>query len=153
MSTTAKSASDVHGFEYDWLARDVRGHVALFTTAGGGYAPDGFLTDTEAHAHAIELLLELPVFTDARFFPAVPSKRVNTWKLVAERGLYAYDSDPNGGPYKMVAAPVQPITVAGLHATIVQAINRVRFSFEFGDTSIVTQEMFELTAPCSVSES
>ena len=56
---TAKSADQVLGFEYDWLASDVDGHVALFSTAGGGYAPNEFLRDTAEHDAAIELILAL----------------------------------------------------------------------------------------------
>jgi hypothetical protein len=36
---SAKSAIDIQGFEYDWLAVDLDGHVAVFTTAGDGFAP------------------------------------------------------------------------------------------------------------------
>src|SRR5437899_85750 len=39
----AKSADEILGLEFDWLASDADGHVALFSTAGGGYAPEDFL--------------------------------------------------------------------------------------------------------------
>lgn len=47
-SGRVKGASDIRGYEHDWPARDADDHVALFSTAGGGYAPDEFLRDTEA---------------------------------------------------------------------------------------------------------
>ena len=65
----AKSADEIQGFEFDWLATDVDGHVALFSTAGGGFAPEAFLLDTDAHNAAIKALLASPPRTKARFAP------------------------------------------------------------------------------------
>lgn len=48
----AKSAAEILGLEFDWLASDADGHVALFSTAGGGYTPEAFLQDTDAHDRA-----------------------------------------------------------------------------------------------------
>ena len=103
---TYKSPDDIKGLEYDWLATDAEGHVALFSTAGGGYAPDAFLHDTDAHDDAIAAILASEPRTRVRFAPLLPPNRKNTWRLAAERGLFAFDSDPNGGPYRIVAAPV-----------------------------------------------
>lgn len=58
-----KSAEEILGLEYDWLASDAKGFVALFTTAGGGYAPTEFLKDTDAHDRAIDIILDLPATT------------------------------------------------------------------------------------------
>lgn len=44
-----KSRDEIHGLEFDWLARDADGNVALLSTAGGGYAPEEFLRDTDLH--------------------------------------------------------------------------------------------------------
>ncbi|RKG76654.1 hypothetical protein D7W79_17330 [Corallococcus exercitus] len=46
----AKTAKDISGYEFDWLACDGAGHVGFFSTAGGGHAPEAFLRDTEAAA-------------------------------------------------------------------------------------------------------
>src|SRR5262245_52257163 len=53
-AVSAKSADEILGLEFDWLASDADGHVALFSTAGGGFAPDEFLSDTDAHDRAID---------------------------------------------------------------------------------------------------
>jgi hypothetical protein len=100
-----KSAVEIEGLEFDWLASNADGHVALFSTAGGGFAPPEFLQDTDAHDAAIKAVLALPPSTHALFAPELASHLVNTWCLVAERGLWAFDSDPNGAPYSLVAAP------------------------------------------------
>jgi hypothetical protein len=44
----------IDGMEADWLACDADDCVALFSTAGGGYAPREFLKDIDAHGSAIE---------------------------------------------------------------------------------------------------
>lgn len=36
---TAKSADDILGLEFDWIASDADGHVARFSPAGGGMPP------------------------------------------------------------------------------------------------------------------
>jgi hypothetical protein len=48
-----KSREEIQGFEFDWLASDVGGFVALFSTAGAGDVPNAFLQDTGAHEKAI----------------------------------------------------------------------------------------------------
>jgi hypothetical protein len=127
-SVGAKSADDILGAEYDWLAGDQDGHVALFTTAGGGYAPDTFLLDTDAHANAIRAVLAGPARTSARFAPLLAAQYENTWELVAERGLFAFDADIDGGPYRLVAAPESAINVAHLPEAAVDVIRFLTFS-------------------------
>lgn len=140
---TSKSAADVLGLEYDWLGCDSLGHIALFSTAGAGYAPAEFLRDTDAHDIAIQEVLALPATTEARFFPEVAAGLVNTWRLVAERGLYAYDCDPNGGPYRLVAAPLIPAGADALPSTVVAVARRVRCAALFESPTVVTEWLLE----------
>ena len=137
-----KSADEIRGFEYDWIACDVDGFVGLFSTAGGGYAPPEFLLDTHAHDAAIDAILELPVSTEARFAPKVLPNLQNTWQLVAERGFFAFDSDPHGGPYRQVAAPRAPIHVDQLPQsvrTVARALTLKRVRFDIH--SIVSADL------------
>lgn len=103
-----KSRDEIRGLEFDWLGRDADGNVALFSTAGGGYAPEEFLRDTDLHDAAIREILALAASTEAVFAPELAANLANTWRLVAERGLFAFDADPSGGPYRLVAAPRVP---------------------------------------------
>ncbi|NOU28143.1 MAG: hypothetical protein HOO96_09590 [Polyangiaceae bacterium] len=103
-----KSRDEIQGWEFDWLARDADGNVALLSTAGGGYAPEEFLRDTDLHDAAIREILALEPSTEAVFAPELAANLANTWRLVAERGLFAFDADPSGGPYRLVAAPRVP---------------------------------------------
>jgi len=121
----ARTAGEIRGFEFDWLATDVDGHVALFSTAGGGYAPEEFLRDTDQHDKAIHALLDSEGSTAARFAPELPPGSKNTWKMVAERGLFAFDSDAYGGPYRLVAAPEAPIHVTNLPAVAAEVAARL----------------------------
>lgn len=136
-----KSAEDKRGREFDWLAVDGDGHVALFSTAGAGYAPPEFLRDTDAHDAAIEDILALSASTRARFAPQVAPGLKNTWLLVAERGLFAFDSDPNGGPYRLVAAPQLPMRVTGLPEPIAATVRLVSFpQLRFAEVDTVSEE-------------
>jgi len=135
--------TDISGLEYDWLASDMNGHVALFSTAGAGYAPAEFLRDTDAHDAAINAILALPASTMAKFAPSVGPGCVNTWKLVAERGLYAFDCNPNGGPYRLDAAPDVPIRVDALPSVAIDVISRLRLRLRFDHHTVISDEMLE----------
>ncbi|WP_437539614.1 hypothetical protein WME79_24625 [Sorangium sp. So ce726] len=124
--TGTKSAEEILGLEFDWLASDADGFVALFSTAGGGYAPDEFLRDTDAHNAAIDVVLASPASTVARFAPELPPGLKNTWRMAAERGLFAFDSDLHGGPYRMVAAPADPIRIVDLPTLVIDIVARLK---------------------------
>src|SRR5262252_1616682 len=112
---TKKTALEIRGLEYDWLGCDADDHVALFSTAGGGYAPEEFLEDTDLHDSTIELIVKLPA-NSAFVFASIDSG--GRWRAVAERGLFVFDSDFHGGPYKKVAKPRTPIRLAQLPSEI-----------------------------------
>jgi hypothetical protein len=119
--------ADTQGLEYDWLASDADGHVALFSTAGGGRVPDEFLRDVDLYDAAIKVILRLPTRTGARFAPTLPAGLQNDWKLMAERGLFAFDSDPNGGPYRVVSAPNEPMRLTELPEEVAAIAGRIVF--------------------------
>jgi hypothetical protein len=47
-----RSADDLRGIDSDWLARDADDYVGLLSTAGGGYTPEGFVQNLDAHVAA-----------------------------------------------------------------------------------------------------
>ena len=108
---TSKAPEEIMGLEFDWLVSDADGHVALFSTVGSGWAPKELLDDTDAHDRAIDAIAHAVPRTHALFAPQLADGLPNTWQLMAERGLFAFDSDPHGGPYRLVAAPAAPISV------------------------------------------
>jgi hypothetical protein len=113
------------GLEFDWLAVDSESHVAFFSTAGAGYAPAAFVEDTEAHSRAIDEILTMPVRTKALCERELAPGLVNTWRLVAERGVFAFDSDPLGGPYRLIARPDVPVRLAELPAAVAEVVQGV----------------------------
>jgi hypothetical protein len=132
MHPEIRSADDLRGIDCDWLARDADDHVGLFSTAGGGYTPEGFVPNTDAHIAAIDAILALHPSTSARFAPQIPASCTNTWRLVAERGLFAFDSDFRGadfpgGPYCLVAAPETPVPAAELPAIVVKVLSHMQY--------------------------
>ncbi|MBN9161812.1 MAG: hypothetical protein BGO98_46775 [Myxococcales bacterium 68-20] len=139
-SATPKSAADIQGLEFDWLGSDEVGCVALFSTAGAGCAPAEFLRDTSAHDAAIEAVLALPASTTARFAPELAPGLPNTWRVVAERGLYAFDCAPTGAPYRIVAAPAVPIRLGALPASVADVVARIRLALRFEDQTIVPDD-------------
>ena len=128
---SSRTAAEIQGLEYDWLATDADRHVGFFTTAGGGYAPPAFLLDTDSHEVAIAAILALPSTTVARYAPILGSGLANDWRLMAERGVFAYDADVNGGPYRLVAAPVDPILAETLPKPAREVATRLRCPFGF----------------------
>jgi hypothetical protein len=99
-----KSSENILGFEYDWIACDGADYVGFFATAGGGYAPVEFLIDTDAHDRAIQTIIAMQPRTPSVLFSEEGD--LTTWTRMAERGLFAFDADIYGGPYRLVAAPV-----------------------------------------------
>lgn len=139
---TAKSAEEIAGLEYDWLARDAEGHVALFSTAGGGYAPSRFLHDTDAHDAAIDAIVALPPSTEVERAPELPPHLDNRWRSVAERGLFAFDSDPNGGAYRLVAIPMNAARIGELDALFPWVENLVALRYlRFAEQPVVSTEL------------
>ncbi|MCL2779781.1 MAG: hypothetical protein FWD73_17450 [Polyangiaceae bacterium] len=136
-----KSAEQIRGIEYDWLGSDENGQVGLFSTAGAGYAPTEFLRDTDAHDAAIDAILGVRASTTAKFAPSLAPNLVNTWKLVAERGLYAFDCNPNGGSYRLIALPVVPIRIDALPTTVARVVSKIRLRFRFDTQTVISYDM------------
>jgi len=106
--------------------------VALFSTAGGGYAPEEFLEDVEAHERAIGLVLA-----------ALPGGD-DTWSRCRERGLSAYDSDYLGSPYRRIAAPKRALRLEELPPQVVEVVRRVVFNgLRFSEASELSGELLK----------
>ncbi len=108
---SAKTRDDILGLEFDWLAVDQDGHIGLFSTAGGGRAPQAFLANTDLHDTGFDALMGMEARSTLKLRREIKPGLENTWNEVACRGVFAFDSDPNGGPYRLVAAPDRPLNV------------------------------------------
>ena len=98
---------DLNGIEFDWLARDADGNIALFATAGEGFFPLSVTTHYASHTSITE---------------AIPSPNAGTekvWGDYAAVGLYVFDWNLPGGPYKLRATPLnqaRPELIADVEA-------------------------------------
>lgn len=136
---TRKTAEEIQGYEYDWLACDENGHVALLSTAGGGFAPPAFLEDTDVYYRAIEAIQALPIGTEAVRAPKLKDGFPNIWKEMALRGVFAFDADLNGGPYRLVGIPAKPIWVDHLPKSVAEVVKIITFAtLQFAALKIIT---------------
>jgi hypothetical protein len=119
------TALEMHGSEYDWIALDRDGFVGFFSTAGGGYAPEAFLEDVDAFDRAIAAMLRRPASTAARSCVSVPNEAGNDWRFMAERGVFGFDADLHGGPYRRVAVPERAIRVDELPEDVGRVAGRI----------------------------
>jgi len=113
------------GIDFDWLASDAEGHVAVFSSAGGEIPPDAVLRDMDAHVRALGALFAAPASTHPVFAPTAPGE--DRWRAPAERGLFVYRCSPGGGPYRLAAAPETPIRAMDLPATASLVVQGLRF--------------------------
>jgi hypothetical protein len=118
-------AGESVGIDFDWLASDAEGHVAVFSSAGGEIPPDAVLRDMDAHVRALGALFAAPASTHPVFAPTAPGE--DRWRAAAERGLFVYRCSPGGGPYRLAAAPETPIRAMDLPAGASLVVQALRF--------------------------
>lgn len=116
---------DIQGYEYDWLACDINGHVALLSTGGNGYAPRAFINAIDVYDKAIEHMLNLSETTTCDIYPKIAEGCVNTWKEASKRGVYGYDTNYEDEGYSLVSKPKKPIVVDQLPFEIAVVIKQV----------------------------
>lgn len=106
--------------DYEWLARDAIGQVAVFTTGGPGPIPASLLRDRARADVVAERLASLPRRGGATLFVSVP--RPDDFVRFGEQGLFSYDwadthrvSAPSGR-YEICARPERPILTGEMPA-------------------------------------
>jgi len=133
---------EVSGLEYDFLACDVVGFVGFFSTAGAGYPPRGLLEHADLHQRAVEAIMELAAITDGRCSARVAKGLRNDWDLMTRRGVFAYDSHPNGGPYVRCGIPGLARQVFEFPPLVREAALSVRLQLEFSRSGVIGEEAF-----------
>ena len=123
---TIKTPEEIRGLEYDWLACDDLNQVALLSTAGGGYVPSNFLANTDEYDHAIDCILGMPVVISTN--ESIKENLDDIWGRVAERGIYAFDSDSFGGPYRIAGRPLRPALVKDFPVEVAAVFLKIRFT-------------------------
>jgi hypothetical protein len=92
------------GYEFDFLATDAVGQVAVFSHAGWGPIPRVVVDRSEQATKAVEAAERLPVTTTVQDAP-VDGGDYSEWLTKVECGLFAYDWWDTYGPYRLVARP------------------------------------------------
>ncbi len=84
---------ELEGREFDWFAIDSEGNIGLFSTAGEGTIPGEVMEAYSGHDDMSEQL-ESPNWGSSE-----------VWSDYAALGLYVYDWNLHGGPYKRERVP------------------------------------------------
>ena len=83
----------IQGLEFDWFAFDADGSLALFSTAGGGLIPSDVVPLVDAFCELADRF-ETPNWGTEKI-----------WDDYANLGLFVFDGDYSGNPYKRVRVP------------------------------------------------
>ena len=118
----------VHAFsnvEFDWLACDADGFVAVFSSAGFGPVPEELVAMVEAVDAALDRIKALPVRAESA--PADPDER-----RPAAYGLFAFDWTHARDRYEIEASPERPLRIDEIQDEEIRAmVSRVRVPVRF----------------------
>ena len=120
-----QSDEEVEGPVVQWLARDSRDHVALFTATGAADVSRIVLDELDAHRRALAAILCSPPTTRSVFDPAVGTEWGSRWRDVVERGLFVFVAYRPSGPFWIVEAPRSPLEVIDLPAVAAELVARL----------------------------
>ena len=84
---------DVQGEEFDWYAKDSENSFAIFCTAGGGLLP----------AEVVALIDDFNDLSES--FEVRNWGSTKVWDDYAGLGLFVFDSDLSGRPYRRIREP------------------------------------------------
>lgn len=132
--------SDLWGREWDFLAVDELGQLAVLSTAGYGPIPAAVLADRESVERAIDEVARLPVTTTA--VPADPNRTGNysDWYDLSSRGFYTFDWLVWHGPYELIATPAEPLQIEYLPNALRAAARLLRVPQPFTGISSLQLE-------------
>jgi hypothetical protein len=115
---------EVQGAVVEWLARDSRDHVALFTAVTQADVVPTVLDEMDAHRRAVDAILGGSPTTRSVFGPPIGTERGERWRALVERGLFVFAAHRSGGPYWIAEAPYQPLHVTELPGTVSELLGR-----------------------------
>ncbi len=123
------------GIEFDWLAVDPSGALAVLTSAGYGPVPKAVREHVESVDAALELINTWPCVGGSISQPGDTGNHAD-WRDLAARGFYAYDWKDSFGPYVRLAVPTTPLTVDNLtDEGITGIVVLARFTVDFASAT------------------
>src|SRR3954466_8641023 len=130
-----ESAHPRSGTEFDWLAVDPSGALAVLTSAGYGPVPKAVGDHVESVDAALDLINTWPPVGGSLSQPSDTGNYAD-WRELAVRGFYAYDWKDSSGPYIRLAAPTTPLTVHNLTDEWLRQIAMLaRFTVDFASAT------------------
>jgi hypothetical protein len=134
--STALDRDDVIGREWDFLALDRGGSVALIASAGYGPIPEAVLNRGRPVEALVAMLTTLlPVLGESLDQRGQDrSGNYSDWFEMSRRGLYTYDWHVHGGPYEQVSAPSRPLRADDVGSEIAEVANLLRLPVLFAET-------------------
>jgi hypothetical protein len=126
------------GTVLEWLARDARDHVAVFTAVGSRDFSPPLVEELDEHRRALAFILDIHPVTRSVFGPPAGNERATRWRALAERGLFVFAAYRSGGPYWIAEAPREPLLAAELPAIVSDLLARLpRIALPFKHVSSV----------------
>lgn len=129
------SREDLYGIEWDFLAHDRDGLIAMFTTSGAGAIPPAVFGERAAVEQGVDALRCMHPrgeSVDLRSQDRL-SGNYSDWFECSRRGLFTYDWHLHHGPYVRVSAPTVPLGITDADRVIAAAATLQRVPFSFAD--------------------
>jgi hypothetical protein len=124
------------GFEFDWIATDKNGDLAIISTAGFGPIPEVSLIWHDLLSEFPERIFKLPVIGSCRII-GEPGYCLD-WKNYAERGFYAYDWNDMKECYDLMGLPGMPIRIEDISdKTMADAALAVKLDLLFKESKFI----------------
>lgn len=114
--------------EFDWFARDRKGQLAVFTSAGQGFIPQAVFSATVVPYNEFIAAIARRTKTSA-VLTFNGSGRYHDWLVFAEHGLFAYDfqdvhrigTEKRGG-YNLIYRPSVPAMTTELPEHLIHSL-------------------------------
>ncbi|MBE1878055.1 hypothetical protein [Myceligenerans pegani] len=130
---------NVGGREWDFLALDRAGAIALISSAGYGLIPKLVLNHGRSVETAVAALQVLPVIGESLDRRGGDrSGDYSDWFEASRRGLYTYDWQLLHGPYERVSVPSVMLRASEVDPEIAQAAGLLRLPVRFAETAPFT---------------
>jgi hypothetical protein len=130
------------GAVVEWLARDARDHVAMFTAIGCGDFAPSLVEELQEHRRALSFILDVHPVTRSVFGPAAANELAHRWRALAERGLFVFAAYRPGGPYWIAEAPREPLHAAELPTMVSDVLARLpRVALPFKHVASLTPDV------------
>ena len=132
------SRADLWGWEWDFLAVDPVGHVAVLSSAGYGPIPAHVLEVRDAVERAVAIINSMPATRRSVHNHHRRDGDYSDWYASSARGFYTYDWHHHHGPYELISSPAEPLIIATLPAAVRSAASILTIPHPFAGLATLT---------------